>query len=70
MPSFEKSFHPNLGVYTYRQEVNPRILQQCGRVWAFGLKVTAITLLREIHKGMSLTDAKGILEDYSNSNSY
>lgn len=47
---------------TYECEVNNRILERCLRVWDAGLKVEAISFFREAHPGLSLKDAKTILE--------
>lgn len=55
-------------VYLYTTQVNPRILHHCALAYLKGLRVNAISLLSSSHPGLSLSDAKDILADYTNNN--
>lgn len=50
--------------YTFNSSVNTSVLTNCAAVYKGGMKANAIFLLRHSTPGLTLTEAREILEDY------
>lgn len=64
--SFQKKEEEKMHKYLYTSRVNSRVLHHCALVYMKGLRVNAIALLCSSHDGLSISDAKDILADYTN----